>query len=746
MRKRILAFVLVLCFCFSLFPALSLEASAKKATEIWINSVEIIPDSGSTSLGSGMGYAKATISSDKLTVTLTNAKIGSPRYCSEPDRTCGVYIRADDGQDIDLILEGSNECYGDFLIDRGSLDSHAATTGILKFYSNSKSDLTVHGQTNISWVDQLIMENVELNLMADQSMQPVAFLAQSNIVVKGDTVLNVSTKTNDRPLGMFAQSLTVNTGIVDVYGGKVGAFLQPYEVYITGLTVNGGGSSFHGSSAALLIEDVDSYDGEPFAFSKCGEQSDKLSCKTNSMATLYGSDDTLSYYSWNSNGGKLQNIGKAITVSTFDWYNADFKGSTATDLLFAALSPVFFNFDAGEFGEVAGERFTYLTRIPDEPIGILPVPVNTTFHSGTFNNMFFEGWEIEDNPGYLLDESYIVPHKGLNLVAVWREGQSGMNFSDVNPSNWFYDAVRYCYTTGLINGTSATTFSPNNKCTRAMIVTMLYRMDGEYAHFSSNPFSDVPNNTWYTDAVLWAAENNIVSGDGKGHFNPNANATREQLAVIMRNYATYCARLHPQAHAMLIGFPDNELVSSWANDAMAWAVGSGFITGKPKNGKNYLDPKGNATRAEFATILLRYIKNFDGCPEFYAGDMFYATVSGMLLGNIFCRYNKETGDLSFYAKRAYDAQDGQGGRLFWICALNNGVNHTLDPNYHTLCGMLMNYGSTQILYDLGVFLPSDLQCPFAKGTPESAQYQALSDMYNYIQYDSFIYRYSAGVG
>lgn len=761
MKKRILSLLLVLSMCFSLIPVVSLPASAAATAEVWINGKQIPINGITQSLGSDCGTVRASISTTKLMITLSDAKIGTTKSFeyNGSNRACGVYVKVtqEENIDVDFVLNGCNETYGDFLILQNY--NKNALVGRFAFLSGSNNDgmLTVHGQTFIDHPNELYFGNVSIDLRADQSMEPSAFVAHSNIIVGeaankgGDSItsptLTVSSETNDRPLGMFAYSLTVNSGNVYVYGKNVGAFIQPDSVNDTGLTISGGYTEFYGDEAAVLIEDWDkkSYLGEPYKFyNKCGELGSNKSCCSIHIDSPYNDGNTLTYYSWNDDGAEIQNISKYIGYSRFSWYDADFHNTIAKSLTFGPLQATFVVFDAGEYGDIAGDSMIFSYRVPEDPIGLLPVPANRTFQNGSFNNMYFEGWAVKGEPGHIIDESYIVPTNNLELEAVWMEGNSQMNFTDVTPSSWFYDAAKYCYSKGLITGTSSTTFSPNTKCTRAMIVTILYRMDGSHGSFGGNPFSDVPNGMWYTDAVVWAAENNIVSGDGKGHFTPNAYATREQLAQIMMNYAAYCGRFDPESCAMLIGYPDSDSVSNWAGTAMSWATGNGFVNGKPKNGQNYLDPKGNATRAEFATILLRYIRTFELSRDYYIDGMLTVTVPIMWTGNVVCRYDKELGDLSFYAKKAYDAQDGFGGRLFWLELLDPHENHTLDQNFKTLCGFLWLFDN--ICSHVGVFTPSDLQCPFYSTEPEGAQYASMLNGYNEFDFDSSYYEFGVGVG
>ena len=179
-------------------------------------------------------------------------------------------------------------------------------------------------------------------------------------------------------------------------------------------------------------------------------------------------------------------------------------------------------------------------------------------------------------------------------------------FDDVSDDAWYADAVEFAVRNGLFNGMSATTFEPETAMTRAMLVTVLWRYACQPKE-GTNVFTDVPEGEWYTDAVAWAAYNNIVGGVGDNKFDPNGNITREQMATILYRY-TSGQGIDTSARADLSSFPDAGNVSSYAEDPICWAVAEGLINGS--DGK--LLPQGNATRAQVATILMRFIENIVG--------------------------------------------------------------------------------------------------------------------------------------
>ena len=184
------------------------------------------------------------------------------------------------------------------------------------------------------------------------------------------------------------------------------------------------------------------------------------------------------------------------------------------------------------------------------------------------------------------------------------EQPSGLPFTDVAKDAWYFPAVEYVFNNGLMNGTTATTFAPNVNLNRAMMAAVLYNMEGKPACDKSGLFSDVENGKWYTDAINWAASNNIVSGMPDGTYAPNQALTREQMASILYRYAEYKG-IDVSARADLSTFTDGTTVSPWAQDVVQWAVAEKLMSG---NG-NELQPKGTASRAQVATVLMNYSEN-----------------------------------------------------------------------------------------------------------------------------------------
>lgn len=184
------------------------------------------------------------------------------------------------------------------------------------------------------------------------------------------------------------------------------------------------------------------------------------------------------------------------------------------------------------------------------------------------------------------------------------EETTELNFTDVKESDWFYKGVAYVVDKDIMSGVSENEFAPSGKLTRAMLVQMLYNMESRPACDAENAFMDVPVGQWYTDAVIWANDEKIVSGMGDGLFAPNMEITREQMVAMLYNYAKYKG-YDVTASADLSAFADTASVSAWAQPAMQWAVAEGYISGM---GDSQLAPQGTATRAEIASVIMRFME------------------------------------------------------------------------------------------------------------------------------------------
>lgn len=222
-------------------------------------------------------------------------------------------------------------------------------------------------------------------------------------------------------------------------------------------------------------------------------------------------------------------------------------------------------------------------------------------YAPTKSGATFEGWYADK--GLTKKITSVKLDANTTVYAKWTEAPvSGLPFGDVKSADWFYNDVKYVYEKGMMAGTAADVFAPNATTTRAMIVTILYRLEGSPAVTGTSAFVDVPVGQWYTDAVNWAAANQIVKGTSATTFAPNDSITREQMAAILYRYAQYKG-YDVTKKADLSGYSDNGQVSAYAKDALAWANAAKLINGVTNT---TLVPQGNATRAQVSAILHRF--------------------------------------------------------------------------------------------------------------------------------------------
>ena len=237
----------------------------------------------------------------------------------------------------------------------------------------------------------------------------------------------------------------------------------------------------------------------------------------------------------------------------------------------------------------AGTTVT-LTPVPDRGYQVGTV---------TVTDRFGDTVEVTENADGTY--TFTMPNGQVTVTVTFE--QAPLPFPDVTEGDWFYDAVRYAYETGLMDGVGDNLFAPNSQTTRAQLVTILYRLEGEPEVSGTSGFSDVAAGTWYTDAVAWAAQNGIVNGVSDTEFAPGDDITREQLAAILYRYAAYQGYDVSQ-RADLSGFGDAESISGYAQEALSWAHAQGLVLGFEDGS---LRPQGTASRAQIAAVLMRFL-------------------------------------------------------------------------------------------------------------------------------------------
>lgn len=238
------------------------------------------------------------------------------------------------------------------------------------------------------------------------------------------------------------------------------------------------------------------------------------------------------------------------------------------------------------------------------PVGVKTIKEETFVECTALKDVYYGGTEAQWKA--IRVEGYNEP---LRSARIHFESDGSVNsselFTDVPANEWYKKAVDYVVDKSLMNGVGdGTRFDPNGSMTRAMIVTVLYRLEGSPKVNNTTPFTDLKAD-WYKDAVAWAYKTGVVTGTSASTFSPDGNVTREQIATILYRYADYKG-YNVSATADLTTFPDSANVNAWAKEAMQWANGGGLITGATQNGTTVLAPQGEASRAQVATILMRF--------------------------------------------------------------------------------------------------------------------------------------------
>jgi len=248
--------------------------------------------------------------------------------------------------------------------------------------------------------------------------------------------------------------------------------------------------------------------------------------------------------------------------------------------------------------------------------GVYGTTIDLTKYTAEKNGYEFAGWYADKALTEKVTSVKLT--KNMTVYAKWTEipvddepCDGGANcptnyFTDVDQSQWYHEGIDFVVENDMMKGVGNNKFDPHGVTSRAMIVTILYRLEGEPAVSGENPFSDVANGTWYTDAVIWAEANGIVNGYGDGKFGPNDDITREQMAKIMYNYAEYKG-YDVSARASLASFSDAGKISSWATEEMQWAVAIGLINGM---GDGTVAPQGDAERCQVAAIFMRFCDKY----------------------------------------------------------------------------------------------------------------------------------------
>ena len=443
--------------------------------------------------------------------------------------------------------------------------------------------------------------------------------------------------------------ITQDTSVITDSDHTLYAHWTQNAQYRLTFNVNGGSVVSAVTGAAGTTVDLSGYTTTRSGYTFTGWYSDPT--LTNRVYSMTLNSDTAVFAGWkqssqhiltfNVNGGSVVSAvtGTAGTTINLSGYTTTRSGYTFTGwysdpALTNRVYSVTLNSDTSVFaGWKQSEKKSFtITFSTGNGTKVAPITakegdtVSISGYTPSLSGYTFAGWY--DHPIEDATRLYSVTLSAdVTVFARWVKNsstpQSGFPFTDVNSGDWYYSAVKYVYSKGLMSGTSQTEFSPYSTTSRGMIVAILYRLAGSPNTGSANPFSDVSAGDYYYNAVTWAASKGIVNGTGNGRFSPQKAITREQLATILFNYAIYkgydvsaggaSARyaasqtdLGHDKEADLSGYADSGKISGYAYNAMKWAVSKGLISGV---GGNRLDPGGSAQRCQAAGILMRFCTN-----------------------------------------------------------------------------------------------------------------------------------------
>ena len=541
-----------------------------------------LDESLAESLGESVKYAPTI-----TTTTLTGGRVGESYSAS---------LGADGTAPITWDLaEGSSLPDGLSLNSDGTITGTPTTAGTSTFTVKAENDygndstqftLTIEAAANVP-VDRVALSPSTLNLKEDETGTLTATVEPSNATNKNVTweSSNTSVATVDATgevtaIGAGTATITVTT--------EDGNKTATCAVTVTAATVSVTGVTLSQNEAHLY------YNRTPNTLTL-----------TATVAPDNATDKTVTWTSSNPSVATVENgvvtavaCGTAVITATA----ADGSGASAscTVTVSSYLPPANPNYritvEATQGGTVtadptaakAGATVT-LTPVPDRGYQVGSVAVTDRFGDAVAVTEQADG-----------TYTFTMPNGQVTVTVTFAE--TPLPFTDVTEGDWFYDAVRYAYETGLMDGVGDNLFAPNSQTTRAQLVTILYRLEGEPEVSGTSGFTDVEAGTWYTDAVAWAAANGIVNGVSETEFAPGKDITREQLATILFRYAE-AKGYDVSARADLSAYTDADQIQSYAAESVAWAVAEGLIQGFEDN---TLRPAGNATRAQIATILMRF--------------------------------------------------------------------------------------------------------------------------------------------
>lgn len=437
---------------------------------------------------------------------------------------------------------------------------------------------------------------------ADQIKLDTAAPDKNAVVVKQATVLNITEPTQVSFTLPDSFVTALNGSSVYVKHTKSGG-----KTYIYTASLNGNTLTFtnpHGFSEFTVTTTAPVATVNGVGYESLQDAVDAVKDNETINVTATGLSATVS-------GSKTFKVtGQTVNLTAASGYNLTNSGNTYTVSRPSSGAP-------GSSGGSISAPTTYNVNVNAATNGAVAADKKTASKGTTVTVT------ASPSKGYVVDAVKVVDKDGKDVAVTEKDGKyvftmpasavtvtgsfkaetpapAALPFTDVKSGNWFYDAVKYAYAQGLMTGTSATTFAPNGTMNRAMIVTVLYRLEKSPAVTGASKFTDVPAGQWYSDAVAWAAANKIVNGYDETTFGPMNAVTREQMAAILFRYEQVKGLENVTLEENLNRFPDQNKISAYAIPALQWAVGQKIING---NADGTLDPTGTATRAQVAQIF-----------------------------------------------------------------------------------------------------------------------------------------------
>lgn len=560
--------------------------------------------------GIRLGKNSALILNNGTEVTLDNFYRGFIFIADSSDLTTTADVTVD-GATLtvsNITANGSNG--GDWTIQNNStvnfntIGNHGLSVETLTV-DNSTVTVNGAGYSGIVAADLTLANGATVNvtnsgnqLPLDSTYAPDGESYKNAVEIKADGSLDVSNSTLSLTGNVDKNNQAINT----VYVGEVQD--PASDVSITNSTFNGElvYKTDDSTPAPLTVYFKDSANGVIYTTSVVTGTADGDNMKyTITPAANPTGNAGQTFTGW-AYGGQTYPLGQEIELTL---------PKTTTSVTFTAV----WTSTGGNPGGPSTPGDTYTITVPTPVNGTVTVSPSGSAQAGATVTV-----TVQPNAGYTLGTlsirdsqnnpvtytslgnnrySFTMPESNVTVLAVFT--QASLPFTDVASTNWYYEAVRYVWENELMQGTSATTFGPNVTTTRSMVVTILWRLEGEPTVDYTLNYNDVAANVWYTEAVRWATANGIVLGYDGG-FHPSDSITREQMAAILYRYADYKG-YDLTANGDLSSFTDGSQVSSWAQTNLEWAVGKGLLVGGTAN---QVDPQGSATRAQVAQILMRF--------------------------------------------------------------------------------------------------------------------------------------------